>query len=568
MQIELAATVNEVAPLEVTGSVVPGTVAAELQVDVSRMPIEQVRAYLPDVPTIRLQSGIAAAKGALVLQPEGGPAPALRFSGDAAVSDFELVEAGNGRPFLSWGQLDVDGLDYTAGPDALRVATATVTRPYARVIIAEDQSLNLARLFGDAGPAPGTAANASPGTMPVSIARLAMKAGTMSFADFSIEPDFQAEIDALQGSITGLSTAPRSRAKIDLEGQVINRYSPVSISGETNIAAYDQYTDIRMAFENIELPIFNPYSGRWAGYAISKGKLSTELHYRIDERKLVADHHVVVDQLEWGDATGSKDKVSLPIRLGTSLLKDRHGVIDLDLPVTGTLDDPSFRIGPVVWQIIKNLIVKVVTAPFAFLGSLFEGAEAARYVDFEPGSSTLPATAGDSLAALSKGLNDRPALNLDIPAGPADATDAQALQEQRFMAALARANGNAAEGTPLDYAGMDAKDRLDLLETLYRQETGVKADPPALDKAGLADQSWSERRASRREADVAWLEAQLRPRYAVGDTELSQLGQARAVAVQEALLASGDLDPTRVFLASALKAEPHDGRMRLELALK
>jgi hypothetical protein len=122
-----------------------------------------------------------------------------------------------------------------------------------------------------------------------------------------------------------------------------------------------------MKFENIPLPVFNPYSGRFAGYNIAKGSLTTDLQYLIENRKLEAKHHIRIDQLEWGEATASKEAVPLPIKLATSLLKDVDGVINLDVPVNGTLDDPKFRIGPIVWQIIKNILVKVVTAPFRLL---------------------------------------------------------------------------------------------------------------------------------------------------------------------------------------------------------
>jgi hypothetical protein len=565
--VTVQATVNDVAPVEISGDVVPDAFAATLQISVSKLPIAQVRAYLPDYATLSLKAGTAAATGTLTLQPDETPGPGLRFAGDATVSDFELVEAASQRPFLSWQQLDVAGLDYTAGPDALSIRTVTATRPFARVAIAPDRTLNLVTMFGDPAPAPETAANRSSAPMPIRIDRVVLASGTMSFADFSIDPNFQARIEALRGSITGLSTAADSRAKIDLDGHIINRHSPVSITGETNIAAYDRHSDITMAFRNIELPIFNPYSGRWAGYAIAKGKLSTELHYRIDDRKLDADHHIVIDQLEWGGATDSKDKVSLPIRLATSLLKDRHGVIDLDLPVAGTLDDPSFRIGPVIWQIIRNLIVKIVTAPFSFLGSLFEGAEDARYVDFAPGSAELPATANAALSALAKGLGDRPALKLDIPAGPAGEEDARTLAEQRFMATLAAINGNTAEGTAFDYAALEPDDRLDLLEDLYRQEMDEKPRPPEAPEPG-DELSRKERKAARQLARIAWLEEQLRPRFTASDSELVQLGQTRATAVQEALLADGGLDPARVFLAAGQQAVAADGMMRVELGLK
>jgi hypothetical protein len=152
----------------------------------------------------------------------------------------------------------------------------------------------------------------------------------------------------------------------------------------------------QVAFSNIELPMFNPYSGVYAGYSIAKGKLSTRFTYHIANRALQAEHHVIVDQLQWGQASANKARVSWPVRLATALLKDSHGVIRLDVPVRGTLDDPTFRLGPIIWKIIGNVITKAVTAPFRFLGSLFAGAEKAQFVDFAPGSAQLPDTAGEA----------------------------------------------------------------------------------------------------------------------------------------------------------------------------
>ena len=141
-----------------------------------------------------------------------------------------------------------------------------------------------------------------------------------------------------------------------------------------------------MSFRNIELSIFNPYSGKFAGYDISKGKLTTELHYKVEGRKLDAQHHIIIDQLEFGDKTASKQAVSLPIKLAVALLKDRNGVIDLNLPVGGSLDDPSFRLAPIIWKVFVNLLEKAVTAPFALLGALFGGGPDLQFIDFKPGA--------------------------------------------------------------------------------------------------------------------------------------------------------------------------------------
>ncbi|MEY3372071.1 MAG: hypothetical protein RLZZ537_539, partial [Pseudomonadota bacterium] len=316
-------------------------------------------------------------------------------------------------------------------------------------------------------------------------------------------------------------------------------------------------------------PVFNPYSGRFAGYAIAKGKLTTELHYRINDKKLQADHHVILDQLTWGQATGSKEAVSLPIRLATSLLKDKNGVIDLNVPVTGTLDDPKFRIGPIVWQIIKNIVVKVVTAPFSFIGGLFAGAEEAQFIDFAPGSAELPAAAATNLPQLAKALVDKPELNLDIPAGVLDELDRDALAERKMQAAAAAQIGKSGKTLP-PYAEWEPKQQLDALEALYKKQFGGKPEIPKPEAVAEAadDAGWREKRAAKKSVEVDWLETQLIAKYQPSDAELAALGSARGEAVQDALLKDGTLDPTRVFLSTNAQLKAQDGKVRMELQMK
>ena len=124
-------------------------------------------------------------------------------------------------------------------------------------------------------PAPGLA---------LRLKRLDIADGTMSFADYSIQPNFEARIKALKGAITNISSRPGEAATINLSGQVIDQYSPVTIDGKMEPLGYDQKTDMHLVFRNIELPVFNPYSGRYAGYAIAKGKLTTEPTSKIVHR--------------------------------------------------------------------------------------------------------------------------------------------------------------------------------------------------------------------------------------------------------------------------------------------
>ena len=254
------------------------------------------------------------------------------------------------------------------------------------------------------------------------------------------------------------------------------------------------------------------------------------------------------------------------VRLATSLLKDRHGVIDLNLPVNGTLDDPKFRVGPVVWQIVKNILTKVVTSPFSFLGSLFAGAEDAQYVSFAPGSSELPESAKTQLAALAKGLVDRPALKLDIPAGVVAELDPAAMAESRLQQALTAQEKAAEAAIPL--ATMDPETQVERLSELYKQVVGSKPDLPDQEPATEEEATRKQKRALREQAQAAWLKTELLSRYQATPADLQALGRARASAVQDALLAGGELDPVRVFITANKSPVAHEGKARLELGLE
>jgi hypothetical protein len=264
---------------------------------------------------------------------------------------------------------------------------------------------------GKSTPAAVAAKNDS---MAIAIDAINIVDGSANYADLWIQPHFAVGIQSLNGSILGLSSNPNSHAKVELRGKV-DRYAPVHIWGETNPLAATTYSDIKMNFKGVELTSATPYSGHFAGYKIEKGKLSVDIDYKIEKRQLTASHKFVIDQLELGDRVESPDAIHLPLKIAVALLKDRNGVIDIDLPVTGSLDDPQFRIGPLIWKAVLNLLTKIATAPFALLGHLFGGGEQMNYIDFHPGSAVLDASEHDKLVALVKALKEKEKLELDVP---------------------------------------------------------------------------------------------------------------------------------------------------------
>jgi hypothetical protein len=321
-------------------------------------------------------------------QPASGPAAAAEGAAAASVAATKAAGAANGA---TTAKANAGSNDSASGASSKRKRSK--------------------HPGGKSTPAAASAKNES---MAIAVDAIDIVDGSANYADLWIQPHFAVGIQSLNGSILGLSSNPNSHAKVELKGKV-DRYAPVHIWGETNPLAATTYSDIKMNFKGVELTSATPYSGHFAGYKIEKGKLSVDIDYKIENRQLTAAHKFVIDQLELGERVESADAIHLPLKIAVALLKDRNGVIDIDLPVTGSLDDPQFRVGPLIWKAVLNLLTKIATAPFALLGHLFGGGEQMNYIDFDPGSAVLDASEHDKLVALVKALKEKEKLELDVP---------------------------------------------------------------------------------------------------------------------------------------------------------
>jgi hypothetical protein len=419
---------------------------------------------------------------------------------------------------------------------------------------------------------PGNAAPATP-IMPISIGTVRIIDGSANYADFWIQPNFAVGIQTLNGSIDGLSSDPSSRAKVKLDGKV-DRYAPVTIGGEMNLLAAAVYSDINMSFKGLELTTMTPYSARFAGYKIDKGKLSVDLNYKVDHRILTAEQRFVIDQLQLGEPVESPDAVHLPLKLAVALLKDRNGVIDLPLPITGSLDDPQFKVGPIIWHAVLNLFEKAATAPFAALGRLFGGGhgEEMKFVDFSPGSADLDDPSKEKLSSLSKALRERTQLQLDVPLVYSTELDKPVLAKVRLDRKLfARAHGDKQPRPPQgtdpnqDPALADPLQHYRLLLAEYQAELGKDAELPPTAQA--IQKAKRKQDAPPVESAIPELENALIDHVEVTDIALQDLAKRRAQAIEDALLADGGIDASRVFVING-PAKTDNGKVRLEMALK
>ncbi|HXF79491.1 MAG TPA: DUF748 domain-containing protein [Usitatibacter sp.] len=543
----------------------------EAKLDARHVDIVPGRRYVDVFKTVALKSGFASARGTLGVHGEGD-AMRIAYSGTAAVTKLATVDTTLGEHLLDWDAVRMSGvaLQWAANdPLNLAVADIAVDKAYSRIVVNPDGTLNLQQLKF-ATPAEPAAPAPAPGDVRprnVRIDRIEFNDSRLDFADHYIRPNYAADVGGLSGTVTNLSSDPASRGVVDLKGSY-DQASPVTIAGTVNPLSGDLFVDIAAKGKDIELPKLSAYSVRYAGYGITKGRLTLDVKYHVEHGKLEGHNRIFLDQLTFGDHVDGPDATKLPVLFAVNLLKNSKGEIDLELPISGSLDDPQFEVGALIAQVVSNLLKKALTHPFSLLTAALggnagaapdAGGEDLALVEFPPGGDELSAPGQKKLDAVAKALLDRPAIRIEVAPGWDPGKDGEALKRAALLRRLKDAKratlGKDAPQTK-DIA-LDAADYARLLKAAYDREAPPK--PVAKDAAATASKEPVAKEPSKDE-----MEAFLLARTPVGDEEFRALAARRGERVKDYLVAQGHLPAERVLLASSM----NDKASRVDLALK
>ena len=430
--------------MSTTGQVSQKADRAEAQVKIEGMNLTPLKSLVAQVAALTLESAAVSANLRLdYSQAETGPS--LKAAGAFSLDKLLLNESKSAKPFLSWKTLSADGIDFGLGPDKISIKEVRLVEPDTRIVIFKDQTVNLAAVFQQQGapssgqqPAKTEKQKSDPANpFPVTVERVRIERAKVDFADLSLVFPFAARIHELSGAVTGISSASDNRTRLKLEGRV-DEYGEVNVEGSLSPLQFEKFSDVKVIFRNVAMPLLSPYSGTFAGRRIKSGKLNLDLQYKLEDRKLKSNNTVVLEQFTLGERVESPKAVDLPLDLAIALLTDSEGKINASVPIEGDVDNPEFSVGHLVWQAIVNLITSAVTAPFKALGSIVGGEEGIDAILFRPGIDKIPPPEREKLAKVAEALTKRPKLALTVHGTYDPAADGEALRSMQVRRALAQ----------------------------------------------------------------------------------------------------------------------------------
>jgi len=535
----------------------------DTNVDLKNIVFTWIEPYLQGNARLALAGGRFSTSGDLALKQDETQGLSAAFKGEASVEEVKTVDKFYAQDFASMNGLYLKRIDISYNPMEIALGEILLTGWRNRFVLHEDGNSNISKVFApkdnsniDKTEDPKQAAPPEKDpVIPIKIDNLSLQDIHVAFSDQQVKPNFSSELTISEAKITGLTSKEFKQADVVVKGK-IDDYAPLEVTGKINPLQDDLFVDIAFSLGGVELTAFTPYSGKYIGNAIEKGKLSVDLTCLIEKKEVKADDKILLDQLTLGKEVDSPDALNLPVDLAISLLKDRNGRINLDVPVAGRLDDPEFSVGGVVLQTLINIVEKAAVSPFSLIADVAGGGEELQFIEFDAGELKVNDAGSKKLDSIITLLYERPGLNLGITGYADPVKDGEELSNMALIKKLKAQKRltmieKGLPATPLEDITVSPDEYDRFLRLAYAADTSSEPDD---------------------DMTVPEMETRLKEGAVVTDADLRSLALNRAKEVKSYLLSNKSIEPERLFLTESSSLTPEQTKgyrsCRVELNLE
>jgi len=427
--------------------------AADARIRAEGVDLSPYSPYLPINATLR---GSVDADVQARMSRAGGLQAQVR--GDAGVNGVFLADGARRIASLDRGRARGIYLDW---PDRIAVDDVTLRQPWMVVERDEHGAFPLRALLSPPnGPAADVSRDGEPAdpTPPtetasetkrtIAVRRLVVEDGGVRFVDRSIAPPYSEDLKQARVQVTGLASAPAQPARVELRA-ILGTAGRLHVRGQLGALGGPTFMDATADLRDMAIPRTNPYLRHYTAWTAQHGRLTTTLSVRVNGDALQARTQTQLGGLQVarvpGDDTTEK-RTGLPLGMVAALLKDRHGNINLALPVGGRLNDPRFDLHDAIWGAVRTVAVKTIAAPVGWIGrvrltrdSKIEDIEIDP-VSFAAGGDELTREAAERVGRIAAFMKERPDVQMILTPAVSlgDVERLKAVEVRTRIAELAR----------------------------------------------------------------------------------------------------------------------------------
>lgn len=185
--------------------------------------------------------------------------------------------------------------------------------------------------------------------------------GRIEFNDYSIAEKFTFIMDKFNIKADTIDKQKR-KVKIETTGKI---YPAGNISSTLSMDTKNENNfDISYEMRNVPATMFNPYLITYTSYPLDRGTIEMHGTWNVRNRNISSlNHFLVIDPRDTKKVRGKNTKW-VPLPLIMAFVRERGGVIDYQIPVKGSLDDPAFKLKDVISDILRNILEKPPTTPY------------------------------------------------------------------------------------------------------------------------------------------------------------------------------------------------------------
>lgn len=436
LSYNLSLRVNKKGSIQTEGKLRHSPLKQSGTFDIRKISLAELTPYLQEKAYVRVDDGKLSLKGSMRYQPSSKK-PDLRVQGSLNLASLFVNDTQDNSLLLSLSDVEIKSYTFELNPNRLYIDEVNVNAFFVNAMIDENKVMNFTKLMKvrEVNNTTDTPAkeDTNTTTFPVRVVKINYALGSAKFSDYSIPLKFRTHIHDLNGVIYSISNIPGDTTYVDISGEV-DEYGSTRLKGSIDSSAPRAYTDMDFNFKNLELNAFSGYSATFAGHEIDSGKLYLDLGYDILNSQLHGTNTVMIKKIELGKEVEDENVTKLPLHFVIGLLEDSDGIIDIDMPVEGNLDEPDFKYGKLVLQTVGNLITKAVTSPFKFLGSVMGvDGEKLEFVSFELASSVITPPEREKLDLIAKIMLKKPKISLGVNGAYNASEDKERLQRNKLI---------------------------------------------------------------------------------------------------------------------------------------